>query len=291
MRAAVYAEIRRKNTDPVTGINADSINDYIAKWDAFFVNAARWNFQGFKKIKIVEHWTATTLYEDFEVGDTYAELTTNANIPNSGRMSINRDEVDYTAKDTPTSGKSVTISTATDALTQDVDHDDGEIVEFLTPVPSDFGKPGEIWLMNVSGNSGGSKMKHVDWRDRYWPLTGTYTHKEGYLYLPANTPSVQMQLNYWKKGMKLTSDSESLQTPEKWDNFVRWASAAQAHMTLGQTKQANDLFSAAGVSIYGEVLNSGLLNLAIGEDSSQSDSLDEVFEAGTVNLDASFSSL
>lgn len=291
MRAAVYAEIRRKSTDPITGINSDSINDYIAKWDAFFVNAARWNFQGFRKTKIVQHVTATTLYSALATSDLYAELTTNATIPTSGRMCINRDEIDWSAKDSPTSGRSVTISTATDALTADIAHSAGEIVEFLVPVPSDFGKPGEVWLMNSSGNSGGSRLVHRDWRSRYWPLTGTYFHKDGYLYMPANTATQYMQLSYWKKGMKLASDSESLQTPEKWDNFVRWCAAAQCHMTLGQFKQADELFKRAGVNIDGNLQNVGLLQTAISEDAQQTDSENEIFEAGDVRMNPSFSTL
>lgn len=284
IRAAVYAGIRRLSSDPVQGLSTSDVNGYIAKWDAFFVDSARWNFQGFKKTKIVEYWGRTTLYSALATSDTYIELTSNASIPTSGRVSINRDEIDYSGKNTPTSGRSITISTATDALGVDVSHIAGEYVEFLTATPSDFGKPGVIWVMSSSGNSAGSRLRPMDTREQYWPRSGYYFYNAGYLYLPEGYSNSRLQLHYWRKGMKLNSDTDNLQTPEKWESFVIWCSMAECYIRLSEFDKSTKLFNMAGVNLEGNVLSSGLLIDAISLDAEQSDDY-EVFEPSTTYLD------
>ena len=292
MRLIVYKGLRRESSDPVQGLDQTSMNAYINKWDAFFKEYARWNFQGFRKTKIVQWKQSNTVYSNFTTAATYIDITSNANAAaDGGRISINRDEIDYSAKDTPNSGKSVTVSTATDALGIDVNHDAGEIVEFLTAVPADFNKPGEIWLMNTSGNSAGQKLKHKDQRDRYWPLAGTYYYHNGYLYLPQGTPSQNMQLHYWSKGMKLVNDGDNLQTPEKWQDFVKYCAMAECYIALKEFAEADKLFELAGAPTKNNPEPTGLLQFAVAQDAIQTDSQDEIFEPEQVPQNLTFSSL
>lgn len=286
MRARVYAGIRRKSTDPLAGLSQSSINEYIAKWDAYFVDYARWNFPGFKRQRQVNFKSGTTLGSAVSAGDAVAELTSNANAESGGgRISINGDLVDYTAKDTPNSGTSITTST-TAPFAIDVDHAAGLRVEFLIPVPSDFGIPGEMFYI-YSGSVSSSKLTHVDWRMATHPLGQTYTHHDGYLLLPQNLSTQVFQLHYWKKGFKVIA-GDDLQTPAKWDDIVKYAAMGECYIITKEFELASNMFKLAGVPNPidpGESPN-GLLQHAAGLDAEQTDSRDEVFlaELGSYHL-------
>ena len=161
-------------------------------------------------------------------------------------------------------------------------------MEYLVAAPDDFGKPGEMWLMDDSGNVGGAPMTHQDWRGRYAPSSGRYFYKDGYIYLPHGTPASRLQLNYWKKGMKLSADADNLQTPQNYEDFVKWCAMAECYIALKEFDEADKMFALAGVTINGDIEPVGLLTTAMGRDSVQTDSENEIFEAAPVPLNASF---
>lgn len=277
MRNLVYAGIRRKSTDPLTGLSATFVNGYIAKWDAFFVDAARWNFDTFKRQKMIAFKSGTSIYSAYTSGDAYIELTDNTNAASGGgRISINGDLVDYSAKDTPTSGKSITLTAAGDGVyTPDIDHVAGERVEFLVEAPSDLGKPGEIWVV-PSGGIATAKFTHKSWREMPIPRGRYYTYLDGFLIFPQNLNSMTLQLHYWKKGLKLAS-GENLQTPEKWDDFVKYAAMAECYIITKEFDKAAEMFALAGAPTPGNPDPIGLLQHAMAEDAEQTDSEDDVF--------------
>lgn len=277
MRNLVYAGIRRKSSDPLTGLSQSFVDGYIAKWDAYFVDAAKWNFDTFKRQKIVAFKSGTTLGEDWDSGDLYLELDDNTDASaTGGRVLINGDLVDYTAKGTPNAATSITISTATGALTPDVSHVEGERVEYLIPAPSDFGKPGEMWFQQ-SGSKATSKLVHRDWREMPIPIGRFYTYHDGFLILPQNMNEQNFQLHYWKKGMKPVA-GDSLQTPAKHDDFVRYCAMAECYIVTKEMDKANEMFALAGAPTPNNPQPVGLLQQAIADDSEQTDSRDEVFE-------------
>lgn len=287
MRNLVYAKIRRNSSDPLSGLSQSYVDEYIAKWDAYVVDYARWNWPGFKKRKLVSYKSGTTVKTAFVTGDATFDLTDNTNASASGgRLAINGDFIDYSGKDSPNAGESVTVSTVTDALGIDVDHSAGERVEFLVPVPSDFGKPGEIWLGNT-GQAPHSKLKHKDMRANPKPLGLTYFVDDDYLILPDNLTTGNLLLHYWKKGLKAV-DGDELQTPQKWDEIVLLGAMAECKLVMGENDKYSELMAAAGLpNVYepGADLD-GLLQFAAGLDSEQTDSEDEIFEAdlGTPHL-------
>jgi hypothetical protein len=187
--------------------------------------------------------------------------------------------VDYTAKDNPNVGYSVTIGTKT----PDVAHSSGELVEFLVALPSNCGKAGELWYM-ASGNSAGTRLKHLDWREDYWPMSGSYTTKDNYLYLPAGYSSTNLQLQYWKKGMKVV-EGDSLQCPEKWDNFVKWCAMADILMNLKEYAEATKLYAMAGAPTENNLNPIGLIQSAASQDAQQTDSQFETFDPEVTVLD------
>ncbi|MBX4215331.1 hypothetical protein KW797_00050 [Candidatus Parcubacteria bacterium] len=287
MRNLVYAGIRRKATDPLAGLSATFVNQYIAKWDCFFVDYARWNLPTFKKQKVVNYYSGTSIYSALTTSALYAELTDNTYAASGGgRISVNGDLIDYSAKDTPTSGKSVTISTATGALTADIAHVAGERVEFLVPVPSDFGKPGEMWFMNA-GSKASSKLSHKDWRDSPIPIGRFYTFHDGYLILPQNLSTQNFQLHYWKKGLKAVA-SDSLQCPEQMDDVVKYGAMAECYLITKEFDMAAKMFKLAGLPNPldpGADMN-GLLQYYAGLNAEQTNSGDEVFipELGSLHM-------
>lgn len=278
MRNLVYAGIRRKSTDPLTGLSASFVNGYIAKWDKFFVDYARWNLPTFKRQKIVAFKSGTALGDDWDSGDLTLELSSNANAAaGGGRVSVNGDLVDYTAKGTPNASASITISTATGALTPDVSHVTGERVEFLVPVPSDFGKPGEMFYMQA-GAKATNKLTHRDWREYPIPTGRYYTFHDGYLILPQNLNTQNFQLHYWKKGLKPVN-GDSIQTPEEMDDVVRYAAMAECYIVTKEHDKAAEMFKMAGVPNPLDPMAqlNGLLQYYAGINAEQTDSTDEVF--------------
>lgn len=276
MRNLVYAGIRRKSTDPLTGLSAPFVNEYIARWDAFFVDYARWNFSTFKRQKMVSFKQGTTLADDLDTADVSALLTDNTNAETGGgRISINGDLIDYTAKNTPTSGQSITMASVAGTLTPDVDHVEGERVEFLLAAPTDFGKPGEMWFVPNGGRATG-KLTHRDWRSMPIPTGRFYTFHDGYLILPQNLSSQNFQLHYWKKGMKPVV-GDSLQTPEQYDDFVRLCAMAECHIVMKEFDKANELFARAGAPTPNNPEPIGIIQWAASRDAEQTNSEDEVF--------------
>jgi len=278
MRLLVYEGIRRKSTDPLAGLQAASVNSYIAKWDAFFVDYARWNLATFKMQKMVEYKTGTTLLSSWASGDLYLELTSNANAASGGgRVSVNGDLIDYSAKGTPTALTSLTISTVAGKLTPDVSHVTGERLEFLVAAPADMGKPGNIWFAQA-GSKATFKLSHRSWLEMPIPTGRYYTYHDGFFLFPQNLTTQNLQLHYWKKGLKLV-DGDSLQTPEKWDDVVRYGAIAECALITKEYDVADSMFARAGLPNPrqpGSELN-GILQWAAGMDSVQTDSNDEVF--------------
>lgn len=273
MRSKVYAGIKRKSTDPLSGLSTTSIDDYIATWDAYFCDYARWTFR--RTSKMLLYWGRTTLYDALATDDTYIELTTNADIPASGRLAINQDEIDYTDKNTPTSGRSVLIATAADAKTPDVSHVAGEEVNFLVAAPEDFGKPGELWYGD-SVNPCRSKLQHLDNRQFPWPPTGRYFFNDGYFYLPKGMQTARLFAVYYKKAKKPAA-GDDLQTPEKYDRFVYLCAMAECYKVMGNDSKANELFLDAGVPTLSNSDPVGILQTAAANDAEQTDSLDDIF--------------
>lgn len=278
MVAAVYAGIRRKSTDPLQGLDNASIKSYIAKWDCFFVEAARWNFQGYQRTKIIQHFSRTTVQSDFAANAAYIDLTDNTGgTAAGGRISINRDEIDYTAMNAPNVGHSITISAADGAFTPDIGHVAGELVEFLMPAPADLARPGVMWAMQAGGNSSGSKFYPQDWRNNYAPRSQTYFYKNGYFYLPEGYMTANFQCNYWRKGFKVTKDDDYMQCPEKWDNFVKFCAIAECHLILKEYAEATKMYKLAGAPTDDDAEPIGLLQTAMAEDAEQTDDPDDTF--------------
>lgn len=284
MRNLVYAGIRRKASDPLAGLSATFVDGYIAKWDAYFVDYARWNFDTFKRQRIVAFKSGTTLADDLDLGDTSALLTSNDNASASGRISINGDLIDYTGVDTPTAGQSITLATAAGTQTPDIDHVTGERVEFLIAAPSDFGKPGEMWYMHA-GAKASDKILHRDWRDMPIPIGRFYTYHDGYLILPQNLNAQNFQLHYWKKAMKPVA-GDSLQTPERHDDFVRYCAMAECYIIMKDFDEANKMFALAGAPTPNNPEPIGILQHAVAHDAEQTNSVDEVFipDLGTFHM-------
>jgi hypothetical protein len=273
MRTQVYAGLKRSPDDPVSGIGASYLNHHIAVWDAYFCDYTKWTFR--RTSKVIENWGRTVLHSALATTDLYAELSSNANIPSSGRFLINGDEIDYSAKDDPTAGKSVTISTAAGAKTPDVSHVAGEEVNFLVTAPADFGKPGELWRGN-SANPFGQKLTHLDYREWSYAPAGHYFYNDGYFYLPRGIPTGRLYAVYYKKAMKL-GENDHLQTPEKFDRFVYLCAMAECYKVLGDDDKANTLFLEAGVPTPSNADPVGILQVYAADDAEQTDSLDDIF--------------
>lgn len=271
MRALVRAKLRRKSTDPLSGLSDTFLNEYIATWDAYFIDHAKWTFRRASKIVSIVagdqlNGAITTASPTFAI-DSSSKLTATG-----GRVSIEGDEIDYSSA----SGATATVSAATGAKGIDVSHADNALVDFLIPYPSDFGKPGELWVGDAA-DPARVKLTHVPYSRRAWPLFPNYASNDGYLYLPRNLAHTRGYLAYYRKAFK-TGASEDLQTPRQWDNFVLWCVMAECLQVEGKTSEADYYFNLAGIRTPRmQEEPAGILQAAEAEDAEQTHSDDEFF--------------
>lgn len=270
MQTLIYGKLRRKSSDPLSGLSASFLTEYIATWDAYFFDFARWTFA--RTSKIVNLVAGDSLSSAITTASATFVITSSSKLTaGGGRVSIQQDEIDYSSA----SGATATVSAVTGAKGIDVSHASGSLVDFLIPIPTDFGKTGEVWVGTAS-NPGSAKLIHQDYRSNTWPLYPYYFVNNGYLYFPRNLSQTHAQLVYYKKAFKAAS-TDDLQTPRKWDNFVLYCALAEAHQTLGNTGEADYYFKLAGVPTPSTPDPVGILQMAVSEDAEQTDSRDDIF--------------
>lgn len=270
MRTLVYGKIRRKSTDPLTALSSSFVTEYIATWDAYFADYANWTFR--RTSKILSLVAGDSLNGAITTASaTFLTTSTTKLTAGGGRVSIQQDEIDYSSA----SGATATVSVVTGAKSIDVSHATGSRVDFLIPVPSDFGKPGEM-LVGDASDPGRVPLTLQDYRERSWPAFPHYFVNDGYLYLPRNLAQTHAQLVYYKKAMK-PGESDDLQTPRRWDNFVLWATMAECFESTGDHANADLYYKKAGVITPSNPEPNGILQYAASLDADQTDSLDDFF--------------
>lgn len=149
------------------------------------------------------------------------------NLDTSGRLAIETsknaiDFVDYESK----SSNTITVSTATGAETMEIAHADGDRVEKMYPLPSDYSKAKFLYVNGIPYD-----YERLD----AWP--DGFTTYGNYMLLRRGIGSCDCTLSYFKKGNTISALSDTTDIPSI---FERWAvERLKAHIYLIRRKRSD----------------------------------------------------
>ena len=182
-----------------------------------------------RKASVFQTVASTTLNGDISAGDLTFILTSGTNWASSGRSVIEAssgslDFVDHESKATHT----LTVSTTTGDETISIDHSDGERVEKLYAVPSDYGKTIKLYV--------GTVEYFYERIDRYPPL-GKFALYGSYFFMPRGIGARDVTLHYEKVPATITLTTSETNIPVE---YQRWAiEKLKAHIFTIRKKRAD----------------------------------------------------
>lgn len=210
------------------GTSSDAILSYIDDANRTFIEHRAWRFR--LKQRTDYKLPATTVLTDFTTAAVSIFVTDSSELPNAGKIYVDGNIITYTANNTGTGELTVTTTDITR------DHDAGELVWYLHPVPVDYNKISTIHV-------GDSALLPSDIRSSKFPLPFTYWEIQlneangvlaKYFMYYYNTSKEKIYLKYGSLATNLTisPDTTYIEVPAPHRDFIKESVFARIYKHL-----------------------------------------------------------
>jgi len=216
------------------GTSSDAILVYMDDASRTFIQHRAWSNR--LKLKTEYKLPSTTVQTGFTTASTSIVLTDTSQWPSTGTIYLDGDIIPYSANNTGTNTLTV--------LAADIDrnHDSGEKVWFLHPVPADFCKISDIWIGDFAHFPADPRNSKEPFPYQYWEIQLNEANGviSKYLMYYWNTSKEKLYMRYGSlaPNLTLTPDTTYLETPAPYRNFIKFSVFARIYRHLEDEQNA-----------------------------------------------------